>query len=587
MALLALLVLAQGCANGLSAPDATKSIIIPPGVANTVSAYADLVGGNEMMVKGYGIVVGLGENGSSEVPATLRKYVMQELLKRGVGSENAGAGALTPTRLLSDPDTALVVIGGRLPPAAPIGTRFDLHVEAPPQTQTSSLCGGYLMPAYLRFALAGRMRTFRESVPWGEAKGTVFVNPFIKRGKAGEQAKLRVGTVPNGGVVTRKRPLRLELRRSSYRMAHTIQRRLRQRFGDDVAEARTPSMINLTIPPNWHHDYKHFIELVMHTYVRGGSGAEEQYARQMTRAITLPTARYEDIALTWEAMGRQVLAVIQPMYASANEAAAFYSARTGLRLQDTLALNPIRQFAGKANSPLQIPAIDALGEARQFIRAIPTLKRLLSSSNELVRVAAYEALLKHDSSGSIRRIRISDRFILDVVATDRDYAVYATQIGVPKIVLFGRCIPVVTPVFFSWADDLVTVTDRPMAGNSGAASVLQTDLRKGVPADDDAARTIMIYRKLPWGGRRSPPQYVAPTAEKLIEALGMPPETKTNGDIAGLGLAYSQIVGVVQGMCESGHIPASFVLQRSAKVRRIYSSVTGVGRPDMPEDEEP
>ena len=376
------LALLGGCKTKVTGPSRPR--VIPPGVAGTISEYADLIGANEMLVKGYGMVVGLGDGGSSEVPGAIREYLVQDMLKRGIASPRAGAGALSVSRMLKDKDTAVVVIGGQIPPAAPVGTRFDLHVEAPPRTQTTNLDGGYLLPVDLRFALAGRMATFWRSRPWGEGKGSVFVNPFAARAESLAQAKLRSGTVLNGGVVTRERSIRLELRRPSYHIAGLIERLVNERFTTDedkkVAEAKTSAMVDLHIPPAWRDDYRHFLELVMHLYLVGGPGGNERHARQLARAIVLPTARHEDIALVWEAMGKQVLGVILEHYTSDNQAAAFYAARTGLRLGDAMALDPMIEIAQRP-SPFQIAAVEALGDASQFRQVARKIKWMLSSTD--------------------------------------------------------------------------------------------------------------------------------------------------------------------------------------------------------------
>ncbi len=555
------LALLGGCKTKVTGPSRPR--VIPPGVAGTISEYADLIGANEMLVKGYGMVVGLGDGGSSEVPGAIREYLVQDMLKRGIASPRAGAGALSVSRMLKDKDTAVVVIGGQIPPAAPVGTRFDLHVEAPPRTQTTNLDGGYLLPVDLRFALAGRMATFWRSRPWGEGKGSVFVNPFAARAESLAQAKLRSGTVLNGGVVTRERSIRLELRRPSYHIAGLIERLVNERFTTDedkkVAEAKTSAMVDLHIPPAWRDDYRHFLELVMHLYLVGGPGGNERHARQLARAIVLPTARHEDIALVWEAMGKQVLGVILEHYTSDNQAAAFYAARTGLRLGDAMALDPMIEIAQRP-SPFQIAAVEALGDASQFRQVARKIKWMLSSTDELLRVAAYEALLKHGWSSSIRRVAATRHFVLDVVDSDRDYVIYATRTGEPKIVMFGRKIPIRLPVFYSPGDELVTVN----------------------ASDKDKA--VVVYRKLPRGAGNSAPFNVDPLAEQLAKTLAMRAEPGIDGKVQGLGLSYSQVVGVLQGMCQAGHIPARFVLQQPPAIRRIYSAATGVGRPDTPEE---
>lgn len=588
--LVGLLACLTGCDNAGLDRAALPKVVVPPGVAGTVSQYAALVGGNEMPVKGYGIVVGLGQNGSAEIPDAIRKYLFQEMLKKGIASSSAGTGALTPTRMLKDKDTAVVVVSGRLPPAAPVGTKFDLYVESPPRTQTVSLDGGYLLPVDLRFALPASMVQFSKSRPWADGKGEVFVNPFVAREKSGDHAAVRRGTIPNGGVVTRNKPIRLELRRPDVRMSHLIQRRLGQRFGGDekVAIAKTPSLVELRIPRKWRNDYVHFLRLVMHVYLPGGAGADEQHARELARDILLPTARREDIALVWEAMGRPVLTVIRQLYTSDNPAAAFYAARTGLRLGDAMAVDSLLVLAQQANSPVQIPAVAELGRTKQFVQQAPTLRRMLSSQNELLRVAAYEALLKLGSITNIRRRGVSEHFVLDIVDTQRDYVVYATQTGQPKIVLFGRSMPIREPLFFSPGDELVTIVDtagKAAGSSSKPIGISLTDSGTEISEEnEDANKTIMVFRRLPRGNRKSPPLNIAPLVEELIATLGRRPERGADGKVEGLGLTYCQVVGVLQGMCKAGHIPAKFVLQRAPAVQRIYSSATGIGRPDMPEE---
>lgn len=564
-----LMMVLSGCGKWFSrttttqpARPARRRIILPAGIAQTVSAYATLVGGSPLPVMGYGIVGGLGDTGSSEVPSHLRKVLIQQMSKHMVGTLRYGGWKVSPQRILEDKDTAVVFVSGRIPQAAPVGTRFDVTVEALPRTQTTSLDGGILLGTDLYLSMTSSRGTLIRTRNWATASGAIFVNPFIDRSKPGESVKLRVGRIPNGAVVTRPRPVRLEMRRADYRMASLIQRRINQRFGSEgrrVAVAKSPAIIELHIPSAYHNDYRHFLELVTHLYVPTDPAGEERYARQMAKAILLPTARYEDISLAWEAMGRQVLPVIRPLYASENPAVAFYAARTGLRLGDMLSIPAITRIAFKKNSPFQIPAINELGGARKFPEVVQTIKRLLSTSNnELLKVACYEALLKHGSS-TIRRENISNRFFLDIIDSSGNYIIYATVTGQAKIVLFGRDMPLNLPIFYCPKDELVTINSH------------RND------------RRVMVYRKIPGRDMYSDTLYIPPKVEQLISTLGNRPVEQKNGDILGLGLTYSQVVKVLHGLCASGQIPAKFVLQKGPALRRTYISVPAAGRSDRPE----
>ncbi len=561
--LIGVLAVSAGCESQQIKP-ATRPVraVLPSGIAETVAGYADLVGGNAMLVRGPGVVIGLGDNGSAEVPSHLRKYLIQQMSKYKVGSHLAGTGRVTPARILADKDTAVVIVSGFIPPAAPVGTRFDVRVEALPRTQTVTLDGSILMTTEMHMSMITSAGSAARTKTLAQSRGAVFVNPFIDRTKQGAQARLRAGRIPNGGIVVKSRPVRLELRRADYRMSRLIQRRLNERFGEgsSVAVAKTPSIIGLRIPRSYRDNYIHFLRLVMHVYISGPTGSEERYSLRLARDILLPTARHEDIALAWEVAGRQVLPIIRKLYASSDPAAAFYSARTGLRLNDTMAADVITRIANHANSPFQIPAVEELGMARRSSSGLATLKRMLSSKNELLRVAAYESLIKHGSHRVVRRHDISGQFVVDEVETDGDYAIYATVTGKPKIVLFGRGMPLNRPVFYCPGDELVTI------------NALRTD------------KKVMVYRRIPGTRRQSDPFYVAPRVDEFIRTLGSRPTRGLDGNIQGLGLTYSQVVGVLYGLCKGEHIPAKFVLERSDAMRKIYSSVPAAGRSDMPGD---
>ena len=586
--LVVLLAAFAGCDRGTIASPVSE-ITVPLGIAGTIAQYAHLVGGNEMLVRGYGVVVGLGDKGSAEVPGAWRSYLIKEMRRKGVGSHAADAGALTPTRMLRDPDTAVVIVSGWLPPAAPVGTRFDLYVECPGRTQTMSLDGGYLMPADLRFALAGSITKFAQSRRWGTGKGQVFVDPSAARQKTPKFAAVRHGVIPNGGVVTREKPIRLELHEGHYPRANAIQRLLKERFDNQsVAVATSPSLVELHIPRRWRYDYAHFLRLLMHVYIVGGSGAEGRHARDLAKAILRPKARADDISLVWEAMGKQTLPVVRELYTSANEVAAFYSARAGLRLGDSMAMEPMLRLAERTDSPAQILAVKELGRTPRSLRAISTLKDLLSSKNELLRVAAYESLVRQGPGGLVKRSRVGSHFTVDIVDTKRDYAIYATRTGRPRIVLFGANIPIRKPIFFAPPDELVTIIDRPAKADAPKIKPIRiepSDNGVEIHLDDEEARkSILFYRKLPKGDRKSELFYVAPLVNDLIVTMGLRPEHSVDGGMEGMGLTYSQIVGILEGMCKSGSIPAKFVLQESPRTRRIYSSVPGIGRPDKPEE---
>ena len=563
---LCLCVAATGCdkeGRGLSLKGDKSArqpeFVIPPHVKGTVGEYAGLVGGGPVPVQAYGIVIALGDNGSSEVPAILRKELIEYLLKQRLGSPRSGTQNLTPERVLRDKDTAVVLIGGAVQPGAPVGTRFDVFVSALPQTQTRSLDGGIFMPVEMRLAFGGVRRPGQMTTILASAGGPVFVNPFLDPSDPEQQGQLLKGRIIGGGRVTNARPMKLQLRHPDYATADLIQRRIKERFPSEteVANAESRSMVAITIPPEFRGDYVHFLRLVLHLPIRLVSGEWELHARQIAEQMQQPAANHDELAMVWEATGRQVVPVLRNLYASTNPAASFYAARSGARLEDRLAFDVLLRFAETNGSPYQVPAIEEIGRYPRETRPASVLRKLVDEPNDLVRVAAYEALVRRGDTSTVTRVDVSGQFKLDIVASRRSYAVYATQTQEPKIVLFGRNMSVRRPIFFESPGELVTIN-----------------------AFGDSAK-MTVFRKIQRSGQYSDPYELDFSVRALVQTLGTRPELDQDGRPLGLGLTYSQVVSVLYRLCKQGDIPARFVLQPIPELQRIYEGAASVGRPDM------
>jgi len=181
------------------------------------AAYRDTIGSltyyegmGPMRVRGYGMVVGLGKNGSSDCPRPIYDRLVQNLYKHHrFSSSVVGEKNITPEQLIADPDTAVVLVQGEIPPAAVEGTRFDVVVMALPGTQTKSLRGGRLFTADLEI-----FRELSSSVSisgqiLAVAAGPVFLNPFAE-GDAATKSNPLEGIVVGGGMAVKDRRVRLD-----------------------------------------------------------------------------------------------------------------------------------------------------------------------------------------------------------------------------------------------------------------------------------------------------------------------------------------------------------------------------------------
>ncbi|MBS3733629.1 MAG: flagellar basal body P-ring protein FlgI [Phycisphaerae bacterium] len=574
---------------GLS-PDASDDT--PLHIRDTVAEQAVLRSGGRVAIQGYGLVVGLGENGSDQVPPNLRKHFVQELGKEKLGSYIEGTESVTPTRLLEDLDTAAVLVGGSMPPGAPVGTRFDVFVSAFPQSGTRSLAGGVLMPAELRMAVRGMADPGGPTHTWADADGSVFVNPFIDPTARKQAGKLLRGRIIGGGVVTRSPPVRLELRDPDYARSRMIERRINERFpaSQRVAFARSRSIVEITIPEQHQQAYESFLRLVMHLPLRSGAD-QERRARRVVRAMQRPDVNHDELALVLQAMGRQVTSLLTPLYTNERPATAFYAARTGLRLGDLNGVDVLVEFARSGDSPYQVPAIRELGRRGRAVRALSVLRGLVDDERAPVRVAAYEALRRIGDSRTVTSHQVGEEFTLDVVRTTGRPVIYVTRTAEPRIVLFGRDIQVKSSVFFTSPDRTVTIADGQCRHRLTYKDVQAEDIPKRIAEHrwgqperaDEIVRAnpdvdwasvkahreilippkhrLMVWRRLPTGERLSSVFYQDFAVRSLLETLGQRAQMDVNRRVKGLNLTYGQVVGVLYRMCERGDIPAKFVLQ--------------------------
>jgi hypothetical protein len=427
------------------------------------------------------------------------------------------------------------------------------------------------MPLGLQFAFGGMSLPGQNTETWAQGRGQIFVNPFVDSMDPSQKSKLREGRIIGGGEVTRSRPIRLQLFRPDYSMAERIQRNINDRFSSTVyvrskdgkqfksANSLSRSMIDLNVPSEYENDYEHYLKLVLHLPVHYGQGGPEAFALKIAEEMKLPQANCEELALILEAMGRDIIEEIQKLYTFRNSSTSFYAARAGMRLGDPLATEAILRFAKTTDSPFQIPAIEELGRQSRLINALPLLRELLDSRNESVRIAAYEALRRRGDR-SVTQIPVGNNFTLDLVSTNGEYVVYATQTQSQRIALFGREMALHLPIFFETPGELITI------------NALQGEDK------------IRVFRKIFRTRSVSDPAVIDPSVAKLVELLGSKPEITSEGQAKGLGLTYSQVVGVLYRLCLERNIPAKFVLQQRPDVQKIFKDAATVGRPDMPGD---
>jgi hypothetical protein len=535
-------------------------------LADTVGAQTLLGAAEPLRLRGFGVVIGLGDNGGSDCPSTIREYLLDYLARESAPRGASGRRPrFSPQRLIDSLDTAVVAVYGLVPAGAPRGSRFDLQVAAI-GTQTRSLEGGVLLPCELkRFDVSAAGKGLVGGRTLGRARGLVFTNPFKGTDDSPTTQSARQGYVLGGGKTLEDRPVRLLMEEPSYWMARKIERRLNERFGQSppIAEAMGRGYLMLTTPPSYAERPERFIELATHLCLENTPPYVERKLIELSQQLDGTDRRLNHVSLVWEGMGRTVIPHIQPLYANADGTIRFHAARAGLRLKDVTALSVMGEIAATTGDAHSLPAARELGQCG-FRQAARYLIPLLDSDDLELRVAAYEGLLrhKHPAVQTQRFASVLDatqvNLMLDVVESNGKPLLYVRRTLEPRIAVFGHRTPMSLPLFYNHPDDRVTLNASEQQGD------------------------VAVLCRSRSGRFMSEPLMVPARVVDLVRALADLPVADRDEQIHGIGLGYAQVVEVLDALCEAGTIPARLVMERAS-----ISDLLGPAElPERPESDE-
>ncbi len=535
----------------------TNSLANSPTYRDTIGSLGYFDGMGAMRVRGYGLVVGLGKNGSADCPRRVRERLIQTMYKHyHASSRMVGSRAISPESLIEDKDTAVVVVTGDIPPAASTGARFDVSVTALPGTQTKSLVGGRLYTTDLEV-----YRTMPSGVSitgkiLARASGPLFSNPF-SGDDAATKSNVRQGTVVSGGHATKDRRLRFVVNPPSYRRAQQIEERINAQFSGStrVANAASPSFVNINIPRSFESDTGHFLELVKSLFISRDPAFEATRARALAKELARSDAPHARIALCLEGLGRESLPVLDELYASTLDYVSFHASVAGLRLNDHVAADRMALFSRDEGSPFRFKAIRALGETVQMPSTAITLRELLHDDDPRVQVGAYEQLRKRNDRSIVSRPIGRDNYILDLIPTSKTSFVYVKRQNQRRIALFGNDLHLQLPLLYRSPDGSVTIS---------------------ADGSDDL---LTILRTVVSTGTTSPPIHAPNNLAQLAILLGDDPGVDSNGEATGLGLDYGAVVRALHELCEEKSIRATFMLEEP-NVAELFGPSRAMGRPE-------
>lgn len=574
LVLLALPVALAGCINDGDSPFSTfsKKRELPPEPpprpaqgsdavsSDTVGAVTLLGNASPLVLRGFGVVIGLGENGGSDCPTTIRRFVVEQLDREFAPRDTNNARApVSASDLVDSSDTAVVEVFGAVPAAAVKGAKFDLQVRAI-GNQTRSLEGGILLPCDMKaYDPTAGGRDVVGGRALARAGGRIFTNPLAS---TREPEDVRVGLVLGGGVTIAAREFRLLLRDPSYAAARQIERIINERFGQHptIATAESQGFVKVLTPIEHAEEPGHFMDLVTHLLRQNAPAYYDQQLLEFQGMVRDDPRTMQQLSLIWEAVGRVSIQSIQPLYEHPAEVVRFFAARAGLRLGDASAIATVSAVAATPSSPWALSATEELGVAPLAQVGI-YLSPLLDSESDVVRVAAYEALSRRGHP-AIRRVRYADpieprvaRLTLDVVRSTRSGLIYVRTTGEPRIAIFGEDFPVSTPIFFSHPNEWVMINAVDRQSN---ITLLSRTLTRGLLSDP-----IVVPARL----------------DELIRGMAALPIRSEAGTYAGLGLHYSLVVEVLDSLTRDGMLAARVIYDQPATMD-LLTPPTAPTRPE-------
>ncbi len=539
------------------ADPANFTLDVDPMMRGTVASESAVRGLDPVVVRGYGLVVGLAGTGGRLMPAEVRAVMIQELARRGIGNPATSPEGWTPESVLNSADTAVVIVEGVVPPAATKDTKFDLRVTALPGSDVTSLEGGRLYTTDLRPGplLIGS----KQAQIIAEGKGNIFINPFVDpKATRGDAVNRLVGRVLDGGKVGKDLPLKLVLATSSHTRSRTIQSSINsifpreQRQKSDTARGENADSIELCIPPSYHGKSEEFIQLVRHVPL--DISATEVTALAVRKALIANPGSANDAMWRFRALGKRVLPVIQDLYTYTEEDPRMAALEAGAALDDALAAAPLVEMAKAGTVSNRVRAIGLLSKMGFNPDIDVGLRPLLDDAEPDVRLATYDCLSKRKDR-TVRLLDIDGRFDVALVPSKLPM-IYVAQSGRPTIAIFG--------------DE--TAVERPLTHSAWGNRFMV----KGDSGDDQ----IQVYYRAT-AEARPEIQLVDPRLSEFVPFLGH--KITVEKPIPGLGLTYGETIGAVHGLWRAGYIKADFKAEQDRILAAILRNQTDEDKVNRPE----
>lgn len=397
-----------------------------------VSDLAAPTGLEKLEVEGIGLVDELAGTGSEPPPSNQRDYLINEIKTHDIGNA---------AELLRSTSNAMVFVKGDIPPAARKGDRFDIVLQSPERTDTTSLEGGFLLSARLKPMLV-TSRSVKTGHILAVGEGRVLVSRLFD--SRDESSNLLTGIIPGGGVVTTDRETGLALFepaksiQNSTRISRAINSRFTVRVGGspaDVARPVTDRYIEILVPDSYRNNIGRYFHLLLNIALDEDANSRVNRLEVLTRQLHDP-ATSAVAAIRLEAIGSEAIGVLKRGLRSEDTAVRFHSAEALAYLGDDSGAATLANLV-EAHSEYRWHGLSALAALRNQVSEAQ-LSTLFSSESAETRYGAF-ATLRDSMPGSpfVDGELVNREFMLHSVSSDGPAMIHFTKSVKPEITLFG------------------------------------------------------------------------------------------------------------------------------------------------------
>ncbi|WP_158265023.1 HEAT repeat domain-containing protein [Blastopirellula marina] len=356
-----------------------------------VGDITGVVGMSPANISAFTLVTQLAGTGSDPPPGEARNMVLAEMRIRQVDGIDA---------VLASPLTALVYAEATIPPGARKGDRIDVRVLAPPETDTTSLEGGWVLDTIMSemAMLGGRMRKGREIA---RAVGPIMLDSVVD-GNVSDANKIR-GTILGGAELRAERPLGIGLVKdhvsiaASTRVSAAINNRFfayRDGTKQGVANPTSDKFIELSVHPRYQDSIDRYVRVIRFIPIVRDTSARLAFISQAEEEL-LQHETSQMGAMKLEAIGKEGIEPLKKGLESSDELVRFCAAEALAYLNVPASIEPLTE-AARANNGFRYRAMLALG-SYDDLDVIDALEGLLNAESAEARYGAFDQLKKRSS----------------------------------------------------------------------------------------------------------------------------------------------------------------------------------------------